>query len=555
MVGCVVMTRDKIAILAGVMLGMLLAALDQTIVATAMPRIVEEFNALSHLSWVFTAYMLASAITVPIYGKLSDIFGRRNLYIIGIIIFLVGSVLCGAAQSMLQLILFRGIQGIGGGAIFVNSFAVIADVFPVRERGKWQGLLGAMFGVASVAGPLLGGFITDNFSWRWIFYINIPLGLLAIAVLWYGLPKIVHHVKDRTIDYVGAVLLTSTLLPLLLALVWGGSEYAWLSSEIIALLGWSVGSLFLFLSQEMRVSNPILSLDLFKNGTFTVSIISVFLTAMGMFGAILYIPVFAQGVIGVSGTRSGLALTPLMLGIVFASTITGQMISRTGRYKWNAVFGVTLIVIGMYSFISITTDTGSLALALRMIVLGLGLGCTFPVFNISVQNAFPGNRVGEVTASVQLARNIGGTVGTAILGGVMNNQLTAHLANIGSDPFVKAMRSVNPGSAVGNVNKDSIQGLLNPMVQQKITAGLSHAPGGDTMIVLFNAFITTIKIAFTESVVQVFFVATILMAVAWVVVLFLPDVHMRHHKEEDTLEKAGREIGEELGNEPPRLAH
>lgn len=550
------MTRDKVAILGGVMLGMLLAALDQTIVATAMPRIVEEFNALSHLSWVFTSYMLASAITVPIYGKLSDIFGRRNLYLIGIFVFLVGSVLSGAAQSMLQLILFRAIQGIGGGAIFVNSFAVIADVFPVRERGKWQGLLGAMFGVASVAGPLLGGFITDNFSWRWIFYINIPLGLLAMVVLYYGLPKIVHEVKNRSIDYWGAILMTSTLLPMLLALVWGGSEYAWNSSEIVALIGWSVGSLCLFLSQEMRASNPILSLDLFRNRTFTISMMSVFLTAMGMFGAILYIPVFAQGVIGVSGTRSGLALTPLMLGIVFASTITGQLISRTGRYKVNAVIGVTLIVIGMFSFISITTDTSSWALAIRMVVLGLGLGCTFPVFNISVQNAFPGYRVGEVTASVQLARNVGGTVGTAILGGVMNSQLTKHLANVGQDPFVKAVTALDPSSPVANVNKDSIQSLLNPTVQDSIRTGLSHAPGAQALTAMFDTFLNTLKVAFTDSVVQVFFVATILMVVAWIVVMFLPDVHMKPHKEEDSLESAGRLLEEEFGSDaPPSYAH
>jgi EmrB/QacA subfamily drug resistance transporter len=551
------MTRDKVFILGGIMLGMLLAALDQTIVATAMPRIVEEFNALSHLSWVFTAYMLASAITVPIYGKLSDIFGRRGLYLIGIVIFLIGSVLSGAAQSMFQLILFRGIQGIGGGAIMVNSFAVIADVFPVRERGKWQGLLGAMFGVASVAGPLLGGFITDNFSWRWIFYINIPLGLLAMAVLWYGLPKIVHEVKDRTIDYWGAILMTSTLLPMLLALVWGGSEYAWTSPEIIALFGWSVGSLCLFLSQEMRVSNPILSLNLFNNRIFSISMISVFLTAMGMFGAILYIPVFAQGVIGVSGTRSGLALTPLMLGIVFASTLTGQLISHTGRYKWNAILGVTLIVIGMFSFISITTETGSLALALRMIVLGLGLGCTFPVFNIAVQNAFGPERVGEVTASVQLARNVGGTVGTAILGGVMNSQLTKHLATVGSDPFVKAMTAIDPANPIADVNKDSIQSLLNPTVQDSIRASLTQAPGGEALTTLFNTFIETLKGAFTSSVVQVFVVATVLMVVAWIVVIFLPEIKLRtSHKDESPLEKAGRELEEEFGSDaPPSYAH
>ncbi len=545
------MTRDKIAILGGIMLGMLLAALDQTIVATAMPRIVQEFNALSHLSWVFTAYMLASAITVPIYGKLSDIFGRRGLYILGIIIFLIGSILSGAAQSMLQLILFRGVQGIGGGAIMVNSFAVIADVFPPRERAKWQGLLGAMFGVASVAGPLLGGFITDNFSWRWIFYINIPLGLLAIAVLWYGLPKIMHEVKDRTIDYWGAIWMTSTLFPLLLALVWGGSEYAWNSAEIIALLGWSLGSLLIFISQELRSSNPILSMSLFANSIFTVSVITVFITAMGMFGAILYIPIFAQGVIGTSGTGSGLALTPLMLGIVFASTITGQMVSRSGRYKWNAVLGCTLIVIGMVSFVTITTETSSLMLALRMIVLGVGLGCTFPVFNIAVQNAFETYRVGEVTASVQLARNIGGTVGTAILGGVMNAQLTKNLSSLSTDPFVRAMREVAPQSPIATIDSNSVQSVLNPDVQATIRASLEHTPGAQALMPMFNTFVETIKVAFTNSVVHVFVVASVLMAIGWIVVLFLREIPLRSHAKESPLEKAGRELEEEFGSDAP----
>ncbi len=272
---------------------------------------------------------------------------------------------------------------------------------------------------------------------------------------------------------------------------------------------------------------------------------------MGMFGAILYIPVFAQGVIGVSGTRSGLALTPLMLGIVFASTITGQMISRTGRYKWNAVLGVTLIVIGMFSFISITTETGSLALAMRMIVLGLGLGCTFPVFNIAVQNAFAAHRVGEVTASVQLARNVGGTVGTAILGGVMNGQITKHLSGISSDPFVVAMRSVDPTSPIANVDKDSIQSLLNPTVQESILKSLAQAPGADQMIAAFNMFINTLKVTFTESVVQVFVVATVLMAIAWVVILFLPEKPLKH-THDDTPDVAGKKDGHETA---PSFVH
>jgi EmrB/QacA subfamily drug resistance transporter len=369
-----ILKNNKIAILGGIIMAMLLSALDQTIVSTAMPKIVGELNGLSHLTWVFTAYMLTSAITVPIYGKLSDIFGRRGLYLLGIAIFLVGSALSGLAGSMLWLIIFRGLQGIGGGAIMVNSLAIIADVFPPQERGKWQGLIGGIFGLASIAGPLLGGFITDNFSWRWIFYINIPLGILAMVVLAYVLPKIAVDTKDRSIDYAGAGLLATTLVPFLLALVWGGSQYAWSSSIILSLFGGAFISLVLFLWTESRVKEPILSLGLFKNRVFLVSVIATFLTAMGMFGAIIYIPIFAQGVIGISATSSGLILTPLMVALIAASALAGQIISRTGKYRALAIGGMVITVLGMYWFSTIGIATTNILLGARMVVLGLGLG-------------------------------------------------------------------------------------------------------------------------------------------------------------------------------------
>ncbi|MFL5809404.1 MAG: MFS transporter, partial [Flavisolibacter sp.] len=292
----------KWMILGGVILAMLLSSLDQTIVSTAMPTIVQELHGLEHISWVFTAYMLGSTVTVPIYGKLSDIFGRRNLYLLGIAIFLGGSILCGLSQDMTQLIFFRGLQGIGGGAMMVNSFAIIGDVFPPAERGKYQGMIGGVFGLSSVAGPLLGGWITDNTSWRWVFYVNIPLGIIAIIVLSAALPKIPVHARNRKIDWLGGLFITTALVPLLLSLVWGGSVYQWSSWQIIASLALSFVSLFIFIQNEKRVQNPILSLGLFTNKVFLVSVCALFFTAMGMFGAILYVPIFSQGVIGGSAT-------------------------------------------------------------------------------------------------------------------------------------------------------------------------------------------------------------------------------------------------------------
>ena len=542
-------------IMLGVMLTLMLASLDQTIVATAMPRIVQEFQGLSHLSWVFTAYMLASAVTVPIYGKLTDIFGRRNLILLAVVIFLIGSMLAGVAQSMTQLIFFRGLQGIGGGAIMVNSFAIVGDLFPPAQRGKYQGLLGAVFGITSVAGPLLGGWLTDSFSWRWVFYVNIPVGLAALGVMAAALPKHLptHARGNRSIDYIGAALITLTLVPLLLALVWGGSEYSWGSGTIIGLLSVAVVSLGLFIWRELRAKDPILSMGLFRNRVFTVSMIAVFFSALGMFGSILFIPVFAQGVIGVSATNSGLILMPMSLAIVTASIITGQLVSRTGNYKILAVFGMALATFGMALFSQIDPATTSGELVLRMIITGLGLGVTMPIFTLAVQNAFEHARLGEVTAGTQLFRSVGGTVGGAVLGGVMNAGLASRLTDISADPFVQAVREISPTTPV-TIDGNTIQAFLTPDGQAQILGMLSQAPAEvqEQLRVAFDNFVETLKSAYSGSIDQVFIVGAILLGLATVAVIFLPQIALRKTHHHPAAEEAGVTLDLELGQSDKR---
>lgn len=539
--------RSKWMVLSGVILAMLLSSLDQTIVSTAMPTIVQELHGLEHISWVFTAYMLGSTVTVPVYGKLSDIFGRRNLYLLGIGIFLGGSVLCGLSQNMTQLILFRGLQGIGGGAMMVNSFAIIGDVFPPAERGKYQGMIGGVFGLSSIAGPLLGGWITDNTSWRWVFYVNIPLGIIAIAVLSFALPRIASQGRSRKIDWLGAFFIITTLIPLLLSLVWGGSLYAWSSWQIIASLITAILSLFIFIGIEKRAANPILSLDLFKNRVFLVAVIAMFFTAMGMFGAILYIPIFSQVVIGGSATHAGLILTPMMLALVTASTISGQIVSRTGKYKALAITGTALTVFALFFFSTLNAHTTNLLLIIRMVFLGLGLGSTMPIFTLAVQSAFGKDRLGEVTAGTQLFRSVGGTVGTALLGGMMNSRLTAQMDKLQAEPFVARMKLLETGGTQGHFDGSFLQGVLNPGNQVQLRTMLTkHSPDAQVANSQFDHFIASAKTAFSDAVDSVFLVAGALMLVALIAVFFLPEIPLRK-SDRPSLEDAGMQLDDELG--------
>lgn len=546
--------QSRLVAMLGALLAILLAALDQTIVATALPKIVEEFQGLEHLSWVFSAYMLAQTVTIPLYGKLSDIYGRRNFYLVGIVIFLLGSALSGQSHSMTQLIFFRAFQGIGAGAIMVNSIALIGDLFTPVERGRWQGLIGGVFGIASIMGPLLGGWLTDNLTWRWIFYINLPLGILAIAVIALSLPKIKPETSGNSIDYAGAVTMSIGLVALLLAFVWGGSQYAWDSQQILGLFIMAALFIIIFAVIERRALEPILPLGLFKNRAMSVSVSVTFLTSFGMFGAIAFIPLYAQSVVGFSATNSGLVLTPLMLGMVVSSGVAGQLISRTGKYKAAAILGMALSVVGMYLFTKLAIDTSKAELVRNMVILGAGLGVSFPIYTIVIQSAFDRSQLGVVTASIQLFRSIGSTVGIAIMGSLMNNALSQKLSGVSSDPFVEAIGKMNPEAAITGIDANSLQGFLSPEGQARMGGMVSGIPEpqGSQLGEAYVHFIDMLKEALASSIGRVFLLGVAVLMVALVVAFFLPVIDLRKVERGPLPEEIGRELEAELAMAEPR---
>ena len=460
--------RRILVILSALMLGMFLASLDQTIVATALPTIAGDLHGLNHLAWVVTAYLLASTISTPLWGKLGDLYGRKGFFQLAIVIFLVGSMLSGLSQSMIELIACRAIQGIGAGGLIVGSQAIIGDVIPPRQRGRYMGYFGAVFGLSSVLGPLAGGWFTQHLTWRWIFYINVPIGIFALFAIATVLHIPVKRVPHK-IDLAGLTLLSVGVTSIILLTTWGGTQYAWGSKPVLALAAVSAAALVAFCVVETKVEEPIIPLDLFRIQTFSVATAVSFVIGFTMFGAIVYLPLYLQVVHGASPTKSGLELLPMVAGLLCTFILSGRLVSKTGRYKIFPIVGTAITAFGLALLTRLDPHTPYGLVALFMFVIGLGLGLVMQVLVVAVQNTVPHARLGTATSTATFFRTIGGAFGVAALGAVFNNRLLSELRAHASPA---ELRRLAGGSLAENPAQIS---QLPPHQRDAIVDAFSHA--------------------------------------------------------------------------------
>ncbi|MBB5832203.1 MDR family MFS transporter [Brachybacterium aquaticum] len=531
--------RQGKLVFVGLMLGMFVASLSQTIVGPAMPRIVAELGGVEHYSWIATAAMLVSAVSVPIVGKLSDLYGRRWFYLGGLAVFMIGSILAGAAQGFWFLVFARAVQGLGMGTLMPLSQTIIGDIIPPRQRGKYQGIMGAVFGVTSVVGPLIGGSITDNFGWRWLFYLTLPIGVVAFAFIlrYLHLPVSTQHGK---VDFAGMLTLTPGLVIGLLATTWGGSSYAWDSPTIIGMYAVAAVFLIAFVIIETRVEEPLLPMRLLARPIVALSVAASFAISVAMFGAIIYIPVYAQGVMGVSATNSGAILIPLSVAMILTSIVVGLLITRTGRYKPFLVLGGLVLVAGYALLARLQYGDSQWQLTLAMIVIGLGLGLAMQVYTLVVQNAVGKRELGIATAAIQFFRNIGSTIGTAVLGTVMTSRMATaiqdQIAALPQDQLAQLQQG-------GGLDASGLEAsVLDPSALEKLPAFL----------------VDPIRAGMGEAMHDVFLTALPFVIVALVISLFIKQVPLRDtlESEDELPTQPGADAAAELGGtgtEPAEL--
>lgn len=490
--------RRILVILMALMLGMFLAALDQTIVATALPTIAADLHGLNHLSWVVTAYLITSTISLPLWGKFGDLWGRKGFFQLSVVIFLAGSALSGLSQNMFELIVFRSIQGLGAGGLMVGSQAIIGDVIPPRQRGRYMGYFGAVFGLSSVLGPLAGGWLTQHASWRWIFYINVPIGAIALVVIAAVLHVPAHRLSHK-IDWWGTSLLSAGVVGLILLTTWGGSQYAWRSVTIIGLGVASLVLLAVFVFVETRATEPIVPMGLFKNRTFSAASAVGFVIGFTMFGSIVYLPLYLQVVHGSSPTRSGLELLPMVTGMLITFIISGRLVSRTGRYKIFPIVGTAIVAIGMIALSHLGPTSSFPTAALYMFIIGFGMGLVMQVLVVAVQNSVPHEQLGTATATATFFRSIGGAFGVALFGSVFNSQL---LSQLRAHATAKEMAMLGGGSISAN------------------PAQINNLPPAAHLVVID---------AFSSALQRVFLVAAPIAVLAFVLSWLMKEIPLRTH--------------------------
>lgn len=514
--------RDTLLTMISVLAVMLLASLDQTIVGTALPRVVADLHGFDLFTWVTTAYLLASTVMVPIYGKLSDLLGRKPVFLFGLVVFLIGSGLSGAAQSMEQLIGFRALQGLGAAALLPIAMAVVGDLFTPRERAKWQGVTGAVFGLSSIIGPTAGGWITENASWRWVFYVNLPLGIVAMLLLIFVMPVLKGRSKEVKIDYVGAALLILGTVPLMLGFTWAGSQYEWISILVLSMFGLALVSLVSFFFYENWLAHhngqPIIEPGLFKNNTFGISVLITAISSMSLFGSIFFLPLFVQGVLGTSVTSSGLILTPMMLAAIITSVIAGQIVGRTGKYKKIAIAGMFISLVGTASLLRLGRDSSNFDVVLSMIVMGIGMGAGMSLYTLIVQNSFP-TKIGQATSTLTFFRSIGGTIALSVMGSLMNAA------------YLPAFQGAVPANLAQAVPPQVISAFHNPQIllspETQTAIGNQFAAIGPQGPELFRSLLEAVKVGLVTGIHGIFVLSVVINALGLIAVFFLKEIELR----------------------------
>ncbi|MDQ0351806.1 EmrB/QacA subfamily drug resistance transporter [Alkalibacillus filiformis] len=505
--------------LATVMMTMFFASMNQTVVSTAIPTIVSDLSGFEYYAWLFSAFMITSAVTVPIYGKLSDVYGRRPFYLFGLIVFAIGSVLAGLAESMMWLIVARAIQGIGAGAMMTMPNATIGDIFNPKERGKWMGVLGIVFGISSIIGPTLGGFITQQFGWEWVFFVNLPFAVLAIIGVYFTLPKV--KTEDQVkVDWTGSFLLIAGLLPIMIGLTWVGDRFGWTDWQVVTVFIVGIIILTIFVLFERRVKDAIIEMSFFKNKIFSITVVLALFVTMAMFGTIMFLPLYIQGVVGLTVQQSGIVMTPLMLSFIIGATLTGQLMSRTGTYKRYAFVGATLMLIGLFLFNQMDVNTTFWTVMINMAVFGIGIGSLMPIMNVSVQNAFPYKQMGQVNANLQFSRSLAGVIAAPVFGAILNAW------------FLRRFNEVEP-SGFNELSDSAQQDILAMDPQQLITREAqesvesSFAAVGPEGEALYQEWLHAIQLSLSSGISALFFVGLIFAVLTLVCVIFLPEYKLQ----------------------------